>query len=269
MHDIRRWLALGYVAGLGAVLFSLTACDPCSGIAQCASGHYLALDGQIVDTARALGIPGVRIDVIRTGGISVQADSVSTVTDAQGLWHIELAPATAGVLLADVKVSPLGVPPYRLLDVPLTTREHRGDGLFNERWVSFLSVPAYGEFFRGGTADERVVGATVTFQRTGGIHWSGPGVRNDAWTDVTNDRGQVPLFPSSGANAVVITERGQLIGDVTVTLANGKGVLEMKNVSLGPDQMYRPRTTLPPILRAPVPDVGIYTISFSRGTTSP
>lgn len=251
-HSRTLFVTLGAAAALAA---SLAACDPCSGVLSCAPGPYLAVDGQTVDLAQGFPLPHVRIDVVRTGGIALAADSTSVTSDEQGLWHLELEPQGWGTLVADVKVSPPGLPSYRLHDVALQTKDHRGDGNLNERWTSALYFAAYGEFYLAGTADQRLVGATVEFRRLGGIPWSGAGVHGDVWTATTDELGHVQLFPSGGSNAVVVTEGAPLIGEITVTAPTG-GVMHIRNVHLGPSHDYRGRNSFPPVLRVPVPSVG-------------
>ena len=87
------------VLALGVVGLVPLACDPCSGIAQCGAAEgspYLAIDGQIVDAASGDGVEGVRVTVVRRGGITVARDSVSTVTANGGHWRVQFSPATAG-----------------------------------------------------------------------------------------------------------------------------------------------------------------------------
>jgi len=242
------------LAGL-ALLAALIGCDPCSGVLSCAPGPYLAVDGQMVEPEHGGSLPGVRIDVLRSGGIELDQDSLSAVSDEQGLWHIELVPREVGTALVDIIVTPVDSPAYRLRGVPLVTHDHRGDANLNERWVPYLSIYAYGEFFFAG-GDTRAVAAKVQFRRAGGVPWSGPGVQNDAWSGITDEGGHVLLFPRSGPNAVIFTDGGSLIGELTVTTADGAGVMTVRNVSLGTSNVYHDRSYLPPILRLPVTAIG-------------
>lgn len=240
----------------------LTGCDPCSGVLSCAPGPYLAIDGRMVEPAHGTSLPGVRIDVVRTGGIELGEDSVSTVSDGSGMWRVELSPRDAGTALVDIEVTPPDAPPYRLHDVALVTRDHRGDANLNERWVTYLSIPAYGEFFLNTGGDDRAAGARVQFRRTGGVPWSGPGVHDDVWTGTTDASGHVPLFPHSGPNAVTFKEGGSLVGELTITTADGAGIMTVRNVSLGTTNLYHDRSFLPPILRLPVPASGRDTLTL-------
>lgn len=195
----------------------------------------------------------MRVDVIRTGGIGIDPDSGSAVTAEGGFWHIEFSPSTPGTLETDVVVSPPGLAPYRLHRIQLSTREHRGDGNLNERWTPALYFEAFGEFYLAGTSDQRVKGASVVFRRTGGVDWYGAGVQNGLWRDTTDFGGRVSLFPSQGTNTVFVREDGPLIGDLTVRLKDGQGLLVLPGISLGPTHVYRGPHAYAPILRAAVP----------------
>ena len=254
---VRRRLMLSAIIALSSWLGA--GCEPCSGIAACASGPYLAIDGQIVAEVNGKGIDGVGIEIIRRGGIDVDPASAATVTANGGLWHIELSPSETGTLVADIVVSPSSAPSYRLHAVSIETREHHGDGSLNERWVPALHIFAYGEFFLDGTVDMRANGATVQFRRTGGAQWYGAGIRDDVWTGVTDGSGRVPLFPSEGSNAVLLSDDTPLIGELTVQLANDGGRLVMGDVSLGATHLYLGRNVFAPILRAAVPRTGTAT----------
>jgi hypothetical protein len=257
MHvaDRRASTLLATVLAGAALALAMAGCEPCSGVASCSPGQYLAADGQTVDLAQGNPLPGVRIDIVRVGGIALAADSVSTISDQQGLWHAELSASEWGTLVADINVSPPGLPSYRLRNVELQTKVHRGDGNLNERWTSALYFAAYGEFFINGTNDQRLAGAQVQFRRTSGIPWSGSGVHGDVWAATTDALGHVQLFPSDGDNAVTVFEGGPLVGTLTITAPTG-GVMEVRNVSLGPSHDYRGRNSYPPVLRVPVPAVG-------------
>jgi len=237
-------LALGLTLGLAA-------CDPCSGIIGCASGHYLAVTGQMVDAVTGRGIDGVRIDVIRTGGIEAAADSVSTITSGGGYWRAELAPNSSGTLVADVQVSAPGREPYRLHGVNLVTHDHAGDANLNERWVPFLYFDFVGEFFLNGTADARPDGLPVEFRRTGGVPLTGPGQVSGVYRAPTNPAGRIHLFPTTADSAVFALEDGNLVGDIVVHVTPTDSTV-LRGVVLWPDHTFRDRREFPPVIRAPV-----------------
>lgn len=230
----------------------LVACDPCAGVAHCAPGSALVVAGQIVDAATGAGIDGVRIDVVRTGGIAVDRDSTATLTQGGGQWRVALVPASAGTLIADIQVSPPADVPYRLRGVALEARQSAGDLNLNERWVTRLTFDYLGEFFRTGTDDERIQGAQVEFRRTGGVLLYGPGAADSVYRDTTYFGGRVSLFPSAGPRAIYARESGTLRGDVTVRLPDGTGTTVLRGLELVPNHRYRDPRDGPPIIRAAV-----------------
>ena len=221
-----------------AFLGVIAGCDPCTGIARCSTGAYLAATGQIIDATTREGVDGVRIDVIRTGGISVEEDSLSTVTSGGGYWRVEFAPTSAGTLAVDFQVSPPNVAAYRLHNVHLDTREHGGDANLNERWVTVLYFYHFLELFTDGAADRRIEGARVEFSRISGVELRGPGVSSGVFRDTTDFGGRMPLFPSSGGNAVYPIEDGPVIGDLTVTAA-GLGTTVIHGFTIEPSHRYK------------------------------
>jgi hypothetical protein len=232
---------------VGTVAAAALGCDPCTGMAQC-GGPYLAAAGQIVDPDGGAGIDGVRVDVVRTGGIGVDVDSVSAVTTRGGFWHVALSPHETGTLVADVQVSAPGVPSYRMHEVQLTTRAHAGDSNGNERWAPYLYFNHFGEFYLRGTTDQRVVGASVEFRRTGGLTTYGPGLATNVYRATTDVAGHVSLFPRTGAQAVFARESGSLVGDLVVVLADGS-TTTFRGVELSPVNRYGDPRDYPPIYR--------------------
>ena len=191
------------------------ACDPCSGTAQCVNGTYLAADGQIVDAGSGRGVDGVRIDVTRRGGILVDRDSVSTVTANDGHWRVQFDPASGGNLDVDVNVTAPTGASYRVRDLRLRTTERGGEGNLLDRWVANPFFANAAELFVRGTTDDRVVGASIEFRRTGGIDLLGPGVVNGVVHSSTDFAGRVNLF-SPGEDGVFTSAVGDVVGDLTV-----------------------------------------------------
>ncbi len=245
MLRLRSYLLAGSLTSL------LAACDPCAGIIGCTAGRYLAASGQIVDVNTGAGLDGVRIDVVRTGGIAVATDSVSATTSGGGFWRVELTPEAAGTLIADVMVSPPGLPAYRLHGVQLVTRKTAGDSNLNERWVPFLYFDYVGEFFLNGTTDTRPKGLPVEFRRTSGISLKGPGQVDGIYRAPTNIAGRIHLFPTTGDYAVFATEDGALTGTLIVHVTARDSTV-ISGVVLSPSNSYRERRDFPPVIRIPV-----------------
>jgi hypothetical protein len=221
-----------------AALLALAACDPCSGIARCASSPYLAATGQIVDPATAQGVAGAGVAMRRTDGVGVEVESQSTHTDAEGFWRLEFAPASEGTLEVEAEVAPPGGAAYRIPGLQLVTKRSRGDANLNQRWVTAPYFYNFLEIFRRGTADERIENAQVQFRRTGGVMLTGPGVQTGVYRNVTDAGGRMPLFPSTGENAVLPTDGSAVIGDLTID-SPGLGRTIIQGMRLVPSYVYR------------------------------
>jgi hypothetical protein len=235
------------------VLIALSAgmggCDPCAGVIGCADGRYLAATGQIVDASTGVGIDGLRLDVVRTGGIQVVEDSVSAITSGGGFWRVELTADSVGTLVADIQLSAPDTKLYRLHGVRLDTKLHGGDANLNERWVTFLYFDYVGEFYIQGTADVRPQGATVEFRRTSGVPLVGQGVQGDVYQSPTNIAGRVHFFPTSGDSLVFAGDDGPVVGDLVVRLPGASDSTVTRGVQLTPQHTFRDRRDFPPVIR--------------------
>lgn len=201
----------------------------------------------MVDAVTGVGIDGVRIDIIRTGGIEVAAESVSTTTAGGGFWRVEFAPQSSGALIADVKVSTPGYPSYRLHGVELDTREHRGDANLNERWVPFLYFDFVAEFALRSDLAARPEGMPVEFRRTDGIALRGPGQVDGVYRAPTNAAGRIHLYPTTGDSAVFAVEDGTLVGTLAAYLTPNDSTI-ITGVSIWPSHTFRDRRVYPPVI---------------------
>jgi hypothetical protein len=247
-RSLGRAACLFAIAALGA----LVACDPCAGVVGCANGRYLAAVGQIVDDYSGKGIAGVRIDIVRTGGVRVRNDSLSAVTDDGGFWRVEFAPDSSGTMLADIRVSPPNYSPYLLRQVRLDTKSHKGDANLNERWVPYLYFRYVGEFYLNGTQDQRVVGATVQFRRTAGVALSGPGIRNDAFTSTTDVAGRVYFFPMFGDSSIFAADNQPVVADLVIRLPQSADSTVLSGVEMTPRSTFFYSREFAPVIRYPV-----------------
>ncbi len=148
----------------------LTACNACDGVVGCSVPNRLGVSGQIVDR-QASGTPvsGVRIDVIRTGGGALDADSASATTDGQGWWQVSFGARDAAPVTVDVVVTPAPpAKPYRVTGLQFTPSTVRGEGSVLGRWVTEPFISYIGEL-RDRQTGEPIAGARVTYVRRGGI----------------------------------------------------------------------------------------------------
>ena len=247
--DLRLRRITGIVTGfiaLGAVGLMPLGCDPCSGIAQCAAegNPYLAVDGQIVEAVSGDGVDGVRVTLVRRGGISVMQDSVSTVTADGGHWRVRFSTVTAGALDAEAIVAtPEGVT-YTVRGLHFSSSNRGGEANLVERWVSNLYFPNLGEIYTRGTADDRVAGARIEFRRTGGVPLMGPGVKDGVYTSTTDFAGRVRLFTVNGAG-VFTNALGDVIGDLIIHLSATDSSI-VRGLHVAASHVFRPT---PSILR--------------------
>lgn len=222
-----------------ALSSTIVGCDPCAGVARCGTGSpYLAAAGQIVDRTTGTGVDGTRIDVVRTGGIAVQIDSVSAVTSSGGFWRVELSTATEGTLVVDVKVSPPDAPSYRVRGVPLTSRRNGGDANLNSTWVTRPYFNYAGELFLRGTVDDRIQNRPVEFRLRSGVPTFGTGVRDSVFRAATDVGGRIELFPKSENGGLLPLGSEDLVGDLTVFLAAPLGPYVIRDIRLSPSYVF-------------------------------
>ncbi len=214
------------------------ACDPCAGVARCSAGDYLSATGQVVERANGRGVDGVRLGVVRVGGIAVSGDSVSVVTSDGGFWRAEFAPVSTGTLYVDVEVSPPGRAPYRVRGLPLVTREHGGDASLNERWVTRPFFNDFAQFVLRGTPGDPVANTRVEFRRTGGVPLEGPGIASGVYARITDAAGYYRLFPYADADTILPRGNDPVVGDITVLLGGALGTSVVRNVTLSPTYRY-------------------------------
>lgn len=243
----RQWLVL--LIFVAVAMLAMTACEPCPPLSSCRGQDYLAAEGQVVDTANGQGLDGIRIDMIRTGGIGVAQDSVSAVTAGGGFWHVEFQPMSSGALVTDVVVTPLDVPSYRLHGITLQTRNTRGDANLNERWVTALYFEYVGEFYLNAT-NQPADSAQFIFRQTGGPPLVGPGIRNGTYTATTDRGGRVYLFATAGPAAVHPTDDAEVVGTVTVKARGQSDSTLFTGLRLRPSHTTRDRGTYPPVFRS-------------------
>jgi hypothetical protein len=163
----RRACAL-VVLSLG-VIMALPGCDPCAGVATCTTQPRLVVEGNLVVQYNGSPTAGVRLDLIRRGGVSLATDSSSTTTDRNGHWQFAVAASGSGEVEVDIAVTPPApYPPYRVTGLSLATTTASGEGQILPTWVVNPYFAYAGELYSRADQTTRVSGATVQFQQTGG-----------------------------------------------------------------------------------------------------
>lgn len=237
-------------------------CDPCAGTAQCAVDPYLAIDGQIVDAASSRGVDGVRIDVVRQGGVVVEQDSITTTTANDGHWRVQFRPASSGAVRVDVRVTAAGGAAYRVRGLSFATSERGGNASVLQRWVAVPYFTAAAELFVRGTTDERVIDTPVEFRRTSGQVLVGSSVWNGTYRGSSDFAGRVALFPFLG-DVVASDGLGDVIGDLVVRPGSSDSSVA-RGIHIPASYLYR---DAPVIIRLGVgPSINYQGELFSRAT---
>lgn len=165
-----RCLTIGGVLGLVGAAATLGGCNPCDGVVGCEGSSRLGVGGQIVDRdiVGAPAVSGVRVEVVPTGGVPLDASSATATTDGTGWWQTSLRARATGDVVVTVTVTPPGDKPYRVDGLVVRASSRRGDGNVLGRWVRRPYIS-----YLGGLRDRAtggpVSGARVTVVRRGGI----------------------------------------------------------------------------------------------------
>jgi hypothetical protein len=224
---------------VGLSLAGVAACNPCFGVSACSDAPHVAMEGTIVEQFSGQPTSGVRIDVVRTGGVELEADSATTTSGADGRWQVRLPAREAGDITVDINVHLPSVATYRVRGIHATATRLSGDGLVLPTWVVDPYFAFAAELFYRSTQDTRVEGATVEFHRTGGIdYYLGNGAQ--VFVGTTDAAGRLGLF---GVN-VHSTTLGDLIGDLVVRFPTPIAPDTIRGLHLGATQMLHAETQI-------------------------
>ncbi len=260
---MNAWGCRGFRGPLGAGLLTtvvaLAACDPCLGTPNCdGGGPRVVMDGQIVAPTDGSGRDGVRITVVRTGGVALAKDTASTRTADGGFWRVELAALEAGDVIVDANVStPSDSVGYWVRGIRVHTVDRAGDARLLDRWVSDPYYAVQAELFlRSRATKPRLANTGVEFRRTGGVALS-----DSVYRGTTDAFGRVSLF---GLNDYPKTF-GDVVGDVTAFLPEPYGPSVSRGVRLGPPtHEYR---AAPSVIAIGVgPSLAYFGYVYSRAT---
>ncbi len=197
------WSALA----VGALVEGCGACDDPTG---CTTAPSLSYTGQFVEHTSGRPVSGVRVQLIRTSGVALPGDTITSVTDRDGFYRLATEVPTGGRITGDVLVTPPAPHrAYRVSGVTFDTRTVRGDGGVLGRWVVDPYVQFIGEIV-SRTARDYVRSTAIVFRRTGGALLDAASV-----TATTDENGRFELRP-----------RLLSFGDVsgTITVAAGPGL---------------------------------------------
>lgn len=201
------------------LLAATAACDPCSGVAGCFDGARIAYRGTMVRHFLRTPVPGVRLEFRRTGGVRLASDTLVTVTDAKGTFHLDIPANAEGTVVGDMLVTPPDTtPPYTITGLSLTTVQARGDARLLEPWVVDPYEDLQWELIRRSTRVP-LRGDTVYFVQTSGVP-----LRQQPYRVMTDEAGRFRLHVS--ANAF-----GTFKGDLRVGRADS-ATLVVRNIEV-------------------------------------
>jgi len=180
----------------------------------------------MVDASRGAAQDGVTIDVVRTGGVALEQDSVRTQTAGGGHWRIAIGAVSAGDAVVDVIVTPVAPGrPYRVSGLRIHTVDRGGDALLLDRWVVDPYYPVQLELFYRMNPDSLAAGVAVEFRRTGGAE-----LTNQVYIAATDRSGRVEAFLYNDFP----TSLSDVVGDLTVTLPSPYGPSVTRGFRIGP-----------------------------------
>jgi hypothetical protein len=227
------------VMAIAGSLASLGACDPCFGIGNCEGQPRLAVEGTLVEQVVGNAVPGVRVDVIRTGGAELENDSLSTVTDPNGHWSLAVGARAGGDVIVDIKVSAPGYAPYRVVGTNVATTDLRGAGHVFPAWVVNPYVAYAAELHYRTPENTRIGGASVEFRRTGGIEYYMNTI-DQVFSGRTDGSGRLALFDIN-VHAIGL---GDLLGDLIVHLPSPLQTDTIHGLHLAATQLFQSPTTI-------------------------
>jgi hypothetical protein len=199
MNWMSRWwacLLLPFLAG----------CDPCSGLGSCGAPR-VRYEGTVLRKFAYDPGPagGVEVKFVRTGGVSLVADTVVARTDADGRFLLEAEARDEGQVTGDLWIyPPRPGPPVHEKGLRLATSRAPGEvrPLGEYRVVyPYLGLQV---FLYHRATGAPLVGVEAEFRRTGGIP-----IEPEVMRVASDPRGYVVLRPKTSVH-------GEVVGDLTV-----------------------------------------------------
>ncbi len=200
------------IAALAVLAVAPAACDPCFGIALCNVAPRVVVSGRLLNDTTGRPEGGATIDMVRDSGVSTSRDSIRAVTDADGLFLLDVEASEVGEITTHFVVRPRSGPGYRAFGVRVTTTTRGGEAYALPPWSTIPHLPDYGEVFRRGGANETLPLVDVEFRRTGGVAF-----KNNPSGMFSSRTGATGLVPLMG-DAVLPADAGDMVGDLTIFL---------------------------------------------------
>lgn len=157
------------LAGLFVTASAQWGCSPCAGTSECRTDARVAYTGRMIERSTERGVGGVQLTFVRTGGVELAQDSITTTSDGDGFFTFAVDADAEGEVVGTLSVTPAAPrQPYTVSGIRLRTTTVHGDGGELGRLVIDPYVALVGEL------RDRRTGAImdlsdVMFIRTGGV----------------------------------------------------------------------------------------------------
>lgn len=192
-----RRLLLGVACALP---IALGACDECAGTPSCMTDPHLSYYGQVIEHRSGAAIAGTSVTFIRDSGTALAADTVRTVSDADGFFSLRVGAYGEGDVHGRLVVDGPASAPYTVPLLTLPARRGRGDGAFLGRFVTRPYLLLVGHI-RDRKTLQPLPDASVTVTRD-----SGGALSESSATFVTDAGGQFAWYPDViDGNSVTLT----------------------------------------------------------------
>ncbi len=183
----------------GVLLLLLAGCDPCTGVSSCGGATAIRYEGAIL--LRSSGEPamGVRVEFVRTAGVRIGRDTLSTQTDSEGRFRLEAPASEHGDVLGVLSIYLPG--PGDPSRVPVTLSTLRSSA--NVAHLGTFVVPRFHLPYVGAivyaVTQEPARDVEVEFRRVSGVR-----LERETYVTKTDQTGLFSLNPIPLEPGVVI-----------------------------------------------------------------
>jgi hypothetical protein len=234
------------------------ACDPCFGVVGCVVPARVSVEGRLLDDSTGKGVQGAVIDFVRSGGVTLDMDSVRTVTDAEGFFRFATESHENGDVIGDVVVRLAQGGGYRARDMRFQTSNRRGEGHVLPPWSTVPRLPDLVAVYRRGYPRQFLANVEIEFRQTGGPAVDGLGA--NVFRAFTDAGGIASLF----GGAVRPLDAGDVVGDLAID-APAPLTTVHQGIRIPVRTTYRPAAALRLIGAGPSLDYYVVVMQRGRG----
>lgn len=198
---------------LAAAVVALSgACSPCDSLTGCTDRAHLTITGRVLHEQTGAPAAGALVDFIRTGGLSLETDSIRAVADSRGLFTLRVSAATSGLVEGRMALSGAGanaVPfSYHISGLVFRTFADVGEANVLPVWSTMPTLPDIAMIVGSDFTPDALAGLAVEFRRTGGVGL----LQGDVFRTVTRPGGVFDLF----GKRITPRDAGEVIGDLDI-----------------------------------------------------